>query len=188
MLQRFHWRAHFAAQILRRGGVVAHPTEAVWGLACDPFSEAAVNKMLDLKGRPVEKGLILLSADVSHFAPLLAPLSEDLQKRFLSPTARPTTWIVPDLHNKVPAWVRGKHAGVAIRVSTHPLVKALSYYFGGAIISSSANPSGSKPAMHVRDIRRYFHNELDYVVSGALGGAARPSQIIDLESGQILRE
>lgn len=204
MYSRFHWRAHFAAQVLRKGGVIAHPTEAVWGLACDPYSESAVDQVLQLKGRPVEKGLILLSGNAEHFAPLLAPLSKDLQMRFLETlgqditnsaanseqvsATQAITWIVPDVDKQVPEWIRGTHAGVAIRVSSHPLVQSISQYFGGAIISTSANPSGKKPAMSLNDIRRYFYDDLDYVVSGKLGGAERPSKIIDLESGRVLRE
>lgn len=184
----FHWRAHYAAQVLRNQGVIAHPTEAVWGLACDPFSEAAVNQLLHLKGRPVDKGLILISGNVRHFDALLAPLSQDLQARIMSPMSRPTTWIVPDAEKQIPSWIRGEHDSVAIRISQHPLVGLLSHYFRGALVSTSANPSGSKPAMSVNDIRRYFSAELGCIVPGLLGGATRPSQIIDLVSGKVLRE
>ncbi|MFT6030523.1 MAG: L-threonylcarbamoyladenylate synthase [Oleiphilaceae bacterium] len=188
MYSKLKWQAGFSAHVMRQGGVIAHPTEAVWGLACDPFSEQAVDYLLALKGRPVEKGLILVSSNVSHFSDLLSPLSSELRARFLKPQTRPTTWIVPDINNQVPVWIKGMHSGVAVRLSDHPVINALSQAFGGVIISTSANPAGKVPAMNVRDIRHYFKAKLDYVVSGLLGGEARPSQIIDLESGRILRQ
>ncbi len=188
MYSKLKWQASYAAQVMRQGGVVAHPTEAIWGLACDPFSEAAVDYLVSLKGRPIEKGLILVSSDATHFAELLSPLDLAFQARFLEKQPRPTTWIVPDVNDQVPEWVKGMHSGVAVRVSDHPVIKALCERFGGAIITTSANPAGKAPAMTVREIRHYFRAQLDYIVDGSLGGALRPSQIIDLESGRILRE
>lgn len=183
-----NWRARYAAHVLRRQGVLAHPTEAVWGLACDPFSEQAVQRLLDLKGRPKEKGLILISSNIEHFASLLASLSPELQQRFSAPQTRPTTWIVPDPDHQIPAWIRGQHQGVAVRVSQHPVVHQLTKAFQGPIISTSANPAGKAPAMSLLDIRKYFAGRIDYVVDGKLGGADRPSRIIDLQSGKILRD
>ena len=188
MYTKLRWQAHFASHILRQGGVIAHPTEAVWGLACDPFSEAAVNALLALQGRPLEKGLILVSSNIEHFACLLKPLNSELNLRFRETKSRPTTWIVPDVNQQIPTWIRGSHKGVAVRVSTHPVIKELSSFFGGPIISSSANPSGKPPAMNVQDIRQYFRGRLDYILPGKLGKAERPSQIIDLASGAILRD
>ena len=188
MYTKLRWQAQFSAHVLRQGGVIAHPTEAVWGLACDPFSEVSVDYLLALKGRPVEKGLILVSSNISHFSSLLKPLNSDMTSRFCEPQARPTTWIVPDPLQITPAWIRGAHSGVAVRVSTHPVIKELSRFFGGPIISTSANPTGKKPAMSVREIRQYFKGDMDYILPGSLGGSLRPSQIIDLATGNILRD
>jgi len=188
MVTVFNWRAHYAAHVLRQDGIIAHPTEAVWGLACDPFSEIAVQCLLDLKGRPREKGLILISSDPAHFAGLLAPLPSALQERFRAPQTRPTTWIVPDIRQQIPQWLRGQHQGVAVRVSQHPVVQAITTRFRGPIVSTSANPAGRPPAMTLADIRYYFSGRIDYIVDGRLGGANRPSQIIDLQSGQVLRD
>lgn len=188
MYTKLRWQAQFATHILRQGGVIAHPTEAVWGLACDPFSEASVDYLLALKGRPVEKGLILVSSNIEHFTSLLKPLSAEMKARFVEPQIRPTTWIVPDPMKITPAWIRGSHSGVAVRVSTHPVIEELSRFFGGPIISTSANTAGNSPAMNVRDVRQYFRGNLDYILPGTLGGASRPSQIIDLATGNILRD
>lgn len=188
MYTKLHWQAHFASHVLRQGGVIAHPTEAVWGLACHPFSEASVDTLLALKGRPAEKGLILVSAEVEHFSALLEPLSSTMKARFYAAQQRPTTWIIPDDENIMPAWIKGEHKGVAVRVSRHPDVAVLSRFFKGPVISSSANPSGKKPAMTVREVRQYFQARVDYVLSGSLGNALRPSQIIDLKTGAVLRD
>jgi L-threonylcarbamoyladenylate synthase len=188
MYTKLRWQAQFASHVLRQGGVIAHPTEAVWGLACDPYSEAAVDSLLALKGRPVEKGLILVSSNIDHFENLLEPLGTEMKARFCEPQLRPTTWIVPDERKIIPSWVRGHHKGVAVRVSTHPVIVELSRFFGGAIISTSANPAGKKPAMSVGEIRGYFRGRLDYILPGSLGGALRPSRIIDLATGNVLRD
>ncbi len=170
-----------------QGGVVAYPTETVWGLGCDPYSEQAVHQILELKSRPVEKGLILISGSAEHFDSLLSPLDSELRERFLQPTDVPTTWLVPDIRDQIPRWVKGQHNSVALRVSQHSVVQGICSRLGHAIVSTSANPAGLVPAKTLLDLRRYFNARLDAVIPGSLGGFNKPSMIKDLESGQIIR-
>lgn len=181
------WQVQFAANILKGGGVIAHPTEAVWGLACHPDNKQAVYKILDLKTRPVEKGLILVSGEACYFDALLKDLPEALQRKFLAPVTRPTTWLVPDEANRVPSYIKGRFSSVALRLSTHPLIVELSRRVGAPLVSTSANPSGKHPAMNLREARDYFRGRVDYLLPGRLGGFDKPSEIRDLVSGESLR-
>lgn len=175
-----------AVDALRDGGVIACPTEAVWGLSCDPFDEGAVHRLLQLKQRPVDKGLILVAADVSQLAFLLDDISDEQRATLDQSWPGPSTWLVPH-HGRVPGWVSGSHDTVAVRVSAHPGMQTLCAAFGKPVVSTSANPGGASPARSQSEVLRYFGDDLDYVLPGQLGDSDRPSQIRDLASGAILR-
>ncbi|WP_325027380.1 L-threonylcarbamoyladenylate synthase [Microbulbifer pacificus] len=175
-----------AVRVLAAGGVIAHPTESVWGLACDPANPEAVARLLRLKNRPLEKGLILVTGDVKHFSDLLHNLSGDQRARIDATWPGPVTWLVPHF-DQVPPWVTGIHHSVALRHTAHPFTAALSRAFGGPIVSTSANPTGSQPARHKFQVLRYFGDELDFVGGGNTGGRASPSEIRDAASGRIVR-
>lgn len=175
-----------AARALAAGGVIAHPTESVWGLACDPDNPEAVARLLKLKNRPLEKGLILVSGDAADFAPLLASLSASQLQQLQRTWPGPVTWLVPHF-GRVPPFVHGAHHTVALRHTAHPFTAALTRAFGGAIVSTSANPAGAQPARNKFQVLRYFGSELDFVGGGATSGGRAPSEIRDLISGKQLR-
>ena len=174
------------AQRLRQGQVIAYPTEAVWGLGCDPANEQAAQKILALKSRPMAKGMILVSGSLAHFTPWLDALPEDSRERVLASWPGPHTWLLPDPVG-VPRWVKGEHDPVALRCSAHPVIRALCEAFGGPIISTSANPSSLPPARTEAQVRQYFGDTLDGIVPGELGGLAQPTPIRDALTGAILR-
>jgi L-threonylcarbamoyladenylate synthase len=176
-----------AVDVLETGGIIAYPTEGVWGLGCDPFDERAVNRLLQLKQRPVEKGLILVAASMEQIAALLAPLDEQQMALLRSGWPGPNTWLLPDPDQLVPAWIKGKFDTVAVRVSDHPLVQALCKGFGGPIVSTSANPGSKPPATSSVRVLTWFGDKIDFVVPGRLGGAKGPSSIRDLCSSQRIR-
>ena len=179
-------RLSAALAALDKEGVIACPTEAVWGLSCDPDSEAAVYRLLALKSRPVEKGLILVAASESQLGFLLAGLPAEQRAKLSASWPGPNTWLVP--HNgRVQPWVHGQHASVAVRVSGHPVVKALCEAWGGPLVSTSANPAGAQPPKAGFQVARYFGAELDAVLPGEVGGATGPSQIRDLATGAVIR-
>ena len=181
-----HLRVTLAAWHLASGGVIAYPTEGVWGLGCNPDDKHAVLRLLELKQRPVEKGLILVAADIEQFAPYLQGLAPALRRRLTESWPGPVTWVVPD-NGRAPLWVRGDHPGVALRVSDHPLVAALCRAFGGPVVSTSANPGGRQPARSALAVRRYFGKQLDFVLPGELGGLRGATTISDLVSGEVMR-
>lgn len=181
-----------ALATLARGGVIACPTEAVWGYSCDPWNLAGVQRVLDLKQRDPRKGLILVAADESQLAPLLAPLNWRYRERLRAHWPGPFTFLIPDPSQWVPALVRGHSDKVAVRVSAHPTVTALCEAWGGPLVSTSANRQGRPPArteIQLRHALATLENPADcpYVVPGATGGRAQPSQILDLLTGKVIR-
>ncbi|HAB87155.1 MAG TPA: tRNA threonylcarbamoyladenosine biosynthesis protein RimN, partial [Pseudomonas sp.] len=115
------WRVQQVARVVRAGGVIAYPTEAVWGVGCDPWDEDAVLRLLALKERPVEKGLILIADTVEQFDFLLDDLPERWLDRLAGTWPGPNTWLVPH-RGRLPEWITGRHDSVALRVTDHPLV------------------------------------------------------------------
>ena len=180
-----NWQVQQAARVVRDGGVIAYPTEAVWGLGCDPWNEAAVDRLLALKERPVHKGLILVADDIDQFDFLLDELPEVWQERLAGSWPGPNTWLVPH-QGLLPEWVTGEHDSVALCVSAHPLVQALCRLTGPPI-STSANPAGRSAARSRLRVEQYFPRQLDKVLGGALGGRRNPSLIRDLRTGDVIR-
>lgn len=180
------WHLDCAARSVRERGVIAYPTEAVYGLGCAPCFPEAVQRILALKGRSPGKGLILVGSAVGQFDGLidLAALGENRQ-RVLDSWPGPVTWIVP-ARPGVPAWLSGGRPALAVRVSDHPQVRALCDRVG-ALVSTSANPEGAPPARDARRVRAYFGDQLDYVLPGRVGALDRPTEIRDARSGAILR-
>jgi L-threonylcarbamoyladenylate synthase len=172
---------------LRAGGIIAYPTESVFGLGCDPANRQAVYRVLRIKGRPQRKGLILIASDLSQLQPYIAPLNAEQQSRLAqSSTMKPYTWVVPRA-NDCPRWLTGQHRSIAVRLTTHPLCRKLCRDSGTALVSTSANRSGGRPVKSTRDCLRRFGSQAR-VIRGRTGGAKRPSTIADLLTGRILRK
>lgn len=181
-----------AVRVVEAGGVIAYPTEAVWGLGCDPDNREACLALLQIKQRPVEKGMILVAASMAQFADLLAPLTTTQQQKLQhawarQPSTGPVTFLVPDPLNRVPWWVKGEHDAVALRVSLHPRVQQLCLALDAPLVSTSANIAGTRPATSRLMVEKALGPQLDYILPGALGGATKPSQIIDLNTGRVIR-
>ena len=177
-----------AARVLQRGGVITYPTEAVWGLGCDPRDEAAVLRLLALKQREVEKGLILIAVDEAQLAPFVDFTALDAAQRAAVRASwpGPNTWVVPASAD-APRWITGAHAGIAVRVSAHPDVIALCAAFGGALVSTSANRAGMPAASAFAALDPAILAGADGALAGETGGLDRPSVIRDARSGVVLR-
>jgi L-threonylcarbamoyladenylate synthase len=174
-----------ATRVLRAGGVIAYPTEAVFGLGCDPLNQAAVLRLLAIKQRPIDKGLILIAHRLEQLLPFLRPLSADVEQRLRETWPGPVTWLLP-ARPAAPRWLRGRHSTLAVRVTAHPLAAALCEAFGGPIVSTSANASGRPPARSALQTRLRCPG-VDLILSGATGGLARPTPIRDALSGAVYR-
>ena len=176
-----------AVAVIREGGVIAYPTEAVWGLGCDPWNREAVHQVLEIKQRPVEKGLILVGATEEQFSPLLEPLSLACRKTLSDTWPGPVTWLVPDPDGWVPGWVRGQFDTVAVRVSNHPLVRALCLAAGHPLVSTSANKAGDAPLLTMAGVEEQFDQQVNFIVPGETGSQGMPSEIRDLQTGKTIR-
>jgi len=176
-----------AVRHLDAGHVIAYPTEAVWGLGCDPFNREAVLRLLQIKRRPLSKGMILVAGSMAQIGDLLAGLSNEQRRVLDTGWPGPVTWLLPDPDRLIPPWIRGEHDKVAVRVSAHPLVTALCRRHGGPIVSTSANRTGQPPARSRLQLAARLGNRVDFVVPGTLGGRSSPSPIRDLVSGEWIR-
>lgn len=176
-----------AARILKQGGVIAYPTEAVFGLGCDPQNLAAVERILHIKRRAPNKGLILIASDFSQLKPYLGFMTRGQTKQLQATWPGPVTWVVPAAE-ETPALLTGGRDTIAVRVSAHPTVQALCKAFGGAIVSTSANRSAAEPAREAFKCRVSLGAQLDFIVSEKVGDNPNPTEIRDLKSGEILRK
>jgi L-threonylcarbamoyladenylate synthase len=175
-----------AVTILQHGGVVAYPTEAVYGLGCDPMNPVAVEQLLQLKHRSVEKGLILIASAWEQVAAYTAPVSEQLLAQVYATWPGPVTWVFPAAAS-APKWITGRHAGIAVRVTVHPVASELCRAFGGALVSTSANVDGQAPAMSAKEVGEIFSGQVDLIVEGEIGDLGKPTEIRDVVSGKVLR-
>lgn len=175
-----------AAERMRAGEVVAYPTEAIFGLGCDPANEAAVRRILSLKHRPETMGLILIGSSFEQFTPWVAEVSAGQLAAAEATWPGPVTWLFPR-GSGVPDFVAGKHETIAIRVTAHPVCRALCEAFGGPIVSTSANPHSAPPARSAGEIESYFGDFIAGIVAGALGGRAACSEIRDARTGAVVR-
>jgi L-threonylcarbamoyladenylate synthase len=180
----FHLRT--ARRTLLAGGIVAYPTEAVYGLGCDPLNPQAVMRLLALKQRPWHKGLILLASHREQLKPYLQSLDAETEQRLSQSWPGPVTWLLP-ARAEVPRWLRGKHDTLAVRVTAHPLAAALCEVFGGPIVSTSANLAGHEPARNPLTVRRALGSRVDYILHGGLGDLAQPTEIRDAATGRVIR-
>ncbi|MFQ3192520.1 MAG: L-threonylcarbamoyladenylate synthase [Paraglaciecola sp.] len=180
--------AGFITQALQQGELMAYPTEAGYGIGCDPDNEAAVLKLLALKKRPVCKGLILVAKTYSQLLPYIDNAKIPMNKRteIFSSWPGPVTWLLPAA-KKSPKWITGDSELIAVRVSQHLVVSQLCELFGKPLISTSANVSGVKPAVNIEQLYQQLDKTL-LIVDGALGGANKPSQIRHEISGQTIRD
>ncbi|MDO4224171.1 MAG: Sua5/YciO/YrdC/YwlC family protein, partial [Acinetobacter sp.] len=165
-LDHFLHAVHTAAHQLKQGNILAYPTEAVWGLGCDPYQQDAFARLLTLKQRPIEKGVILLASDVQQIAFLLDLLTPAQRQTVIhswtTAQTQATTWLFP-YHDRIPSWIVGQHEQVAVRVTQHHLCQALCRAFGGFIVSTSANPAGLPPAQNYAESHAYFAQHVHYL-------------------------
>jgi len=175
-----------ACHALAAGGVIAYPTDAVWGLGCEPLNEHACRRVLQLKRRPRAKGFILIASEFAQVEPFLRPLPRSRLRPALASWPGAITWLLPAA-SWVPEYLTGSHDTLAVRVTLHPVAAALCAQYGGPVVSTSANVAGRPPARTALQVQRLFGAELDYLLPGRLGGLKRPTSIRDLASGRTLR-
>lgn len=180
-----NWHLRQAVTALNNGGVIAYPTEAVYGLGCDPWNEQAAQQILDIKQRPWQKGLILIAADFNQLQPFIKPLSPKILKQITASWPGPTTWLLP-ANEGLPPYLSGEHNTIAVRVTAHTQTAELCREFGGALISTSANVTGMRPARTIREVRWQLP-DINIVLPGKCSGSDTPTEIRNAQTGAIIR-
>ena len=198
-----------AAQSLKEGQLLAYPTESVWGIGCDPYDKAAVQRILDIKQRPQAKGMIVVTDSAERLTPLLSSLTDEQRAPILKSWQTDSghnnddelhykqahTWLLPipqTLATTIPPWITGQHQTVAVRVIAHPVIRQLCEQLVsannsfGLLVSTSCNPSGQLPAVTFTDAYAYFGDQVRYLNAETLGYTL-PSQIRDATTGLIIR-
>ncbi len=170
---------------LRRGGLVAYPTESCYGLGCDPRNPRALKRLIRLKGRSAAKGLLLIADHFKRLQPFMRPSNPTERTRMQRSWPGPVTWVVP-ASNVCPPLLTGGRPTIAVRVTAHPEAARLCRSLGMALVSTSANKSGHKPAKTAAECRRIFGARVR-VIAGRIGQRRRPSTLIDLATGTVLR-
>jgi L-threonylcarbamoyladenylate synthase len=173
------------ASHLKRGGVIAYPTESCYGFGCDPRNRAAVRRVLKLKQRPQRKGLILIASDFFQVARFLKPLAPAEQTKLKKDGAEAVTCLMP-ARPSCPRWLRGAHDTLAVRITAHPAAASLCRALGMALVSTSANVGGDRPARTHADCRRRFGSKV-LVLPGRVGKRKKPSTIRAWADGRIIR-
>jgi len=174
-----------AVQAVAHGGVIAYPTEAVFGLGCDPQSDMAVQRILSLKQRSPVKGLILVATSFDQLIDYVDLQGIDLEP-ILATWPGPNTWIFP-LGKATSSWISGDFDSVAVRVSRHPVVQQLCLALGHPLVSTSANPQSLPSALSAKEVRAYFFDTLDVIVDLPLGLESQPSCIRDARTLKVVR-
>ncbi|MDX2373468.1 Sua5/YciO/YrdC/YwlC family protein [Psychrobacter sp. PP-21] len=195
-----------AAQWLKEGQLLAYPTESVWGIGCDPYNQAAVQRILDIKQRPQAKGMIVITDSAARLTPLLVALNGEQRKQVIDSwqtddsrdeqnSRQAHTWLLPipqPLASTVPTWITGQHQTIAVRVISHPTVRQLCQQMVseenpfGLLVSTSCNPSGQSPASTFDAAYAYFDEQIGYLQGDTLGYTL-PSQIRDATTGLVIR-
>lgn len=170
---------------LRRGGIIAYPTESCYGLGCDPRNPRALQRLIRLKGRSAAKGMLLIADHFKRLKPFVRPLHAADLARMQHSWPGPVTWVV-QASNACPPLLTGGRPTIAVRVTAHPVAAQLCRSLGMALVSTSANKSGKKPAKTAAECRRIFGARVR-VIAGRIGQRRRPSTLIDLATGNILR-
>ena len=176
-----------AAEVIHAGGIVAYPTEFCYGLGCDPRQHKSIHRLLRIKHRRWQQGLILIAARVQQLIRYIDCTEQQALARAGKVWPGPYTWLMP-IRPRVSSWLTGLHKTIAVRVTSHTGAAALCKYSRLPLISTSANRHGRLPARSAKAVYREFGDEVDYVLVGNLGDQSKPSQIRDAMTNKVVRE
>ena len=175
-----------AARIVLAGGVIAYPTEAVFGLGCLPRRRDSVVRLLAIKRRSWRKGLLLIGASLAQLERFAVLPPEPRRREILASWPGPVTWVLA-ARPGVPRWLTGGRDTIAVRLTDHPLARSLCERIGEPLVSTSANLSRRPALVRILRVRAELGSAVDYVLAGTLGGLASPTVIKDGRTGRVLR-
>ncbi len=176
-----------ACDALQAGQIIAYPTEGVFGLGCRWQDQAAVQRLLALKQRPVSKGLIIIGSQWAHLSTLLGAVPAAQLAQIKASWPGPITWVFP-ASKAAPAWITGDHSTIAVRLSAHPIVQLLCDSLGQGIVSTSANLAGEPPMRAWQTVQQQFASQVAAVIPEDAGQLEQSTPIYDAITGQTLRQ
>lgn len=174
-----------AAHVIRSGGIIAYPTDTIYGLGCDPFNATSVARLNIIKQRALGKQFILLCGDIDQIRPLV--FLNKAQENTITRNNEPISWVV-DAKPSAPSWLCSDDHTLTIRISRQSDVQRLCQALGHAIISTSANLSTKKPAQNALQLHKYFHFSVDKILTSNKNLNTKPSKIIRLCDNHVIRE
>ncbi len=174
------------AEVISSGGVVAYPTESCFGIGCDPENNTAIERILRMKQRERNKGLILIADKFERFLNYVEELPDEVMQKMLASWPGPNTWLCP-AKQEVSKWLRGDHSTLAIRVTAHKPARELALYSKSALVSTSANVATQPALTTVTGVLQTFDGLIDMIVDQPIGGDRKPSTIRDAITGEVLR-
>lgn len=177
-----------AIKVFQRGGIIAYPTEAVFGLGCDPDNQNAIEKLLRIKNRSKAKGLILLASNFEQLLPYLdlTQLTDEQVNVILNRWPNGVTQILP-ARTGISSYLTGDFTTIAVRITNQPDVVTLCTQTNKPIVSTSANLSGIRPAKMWQTLDPTLTELVDYLIKGKTLGYIQPSTIIDGLTGEVFR-
>ncbi len=178
-----------AAHTVRSGGVIAYPTETVYGLGADPFNIPAIERIFGIKGRSPEKAISILIPHRDMLPNLCEEIPADIEKLIAKFWPGPLT-VVFRAQNSLPKELLAGGDSVAVRLSSNPLVEALMKRLQSPITSTSANISGHPASRSALHVAVQFEDKIDLIIDGGISPSSKPSTVIAFLEGKvrILRE
>ena len=178
-----------AAKWIRNGGLVALPTDTLYGLAADPFRSDAVARVFTVKGRSAATALPLIAADADQIAARLGPLSAAAERLAAKFWPGPLTLLVP----APVALAREVTAGtgrVGVRVPAHDIARAICRAADRPITATSANRSGQPATADPEEVERTLGEDVDLLIDAGPTRGGAPSTIVDMTgpTPQLVRE
>ena len=171
---------------LKKGGLLAYPTESCYGLGCIPTSVRAVRRLVRLKKRPQHKGMIVIGANLKQLKTQIDVPSNEIEMLLEREWPAPKTFLLPAKKNVLSVLRGSKRNKLAVRVPAHEAARYLCKALNTPLVSTSCNRAGKRPCKTEREVRRQFGRDVR-IIRGLIGKQKQPSQIIDALSGKRLR-
>ena len=173
-----------ALSYLKKPGVIAIPTETVWGLSCSAFSKDQIERIKNIKNRPSNKSFIVLIDSIKMLEEYVGKINQK-QKKFLLDN-KPTTVIFPEIKG-LPNTLLATDKSLAFRITKHPQIKDLITHFGRPIVSTSANISGMPVAQNFEELSSPILEAVDYALNLQTDfiSTSEPSRIVKIVGKEV---
>ncbi len=169
---------------LKNGKIMIYPTETVYGIGCDAFNDTAVNRIFEIKKRPLSKSLIVLIEDIEMVKELVVEIKPVAKELIMAFWPGPLTMIFK-AKSGINKLLTGKTGTIALRQSPYPLLESIFEDFHHPIVSTSANISNEKPAASIQDIPTFITDKVDLIIDGGRINNI-PSTVIDVTDNKIV--